>query len=96
MDEEMIDVEILRLMNEIADNDYGCEKMDKLQRQLHSLQDLKAKLPKKRKVRDWFWENSKPLIAAGTGLATTMIVISSEHLGPILSKAFAFIPKPKI
>ena len=96
MDEEMITVEILRLMNKIADADYGSEKMTELQKQLHSLMDLQNKMPKKRSAKDWFWENSKPLIAFASATLTTVVVVGNEHFGPILSKAFGFISKPRI
>lgn len=94
--DDRIDAEINRLMEEIANHQYGDEVMDKLQRQLHSLQDLKNKIPKKRTVREWFWDNSKTIIGCGVTIVTTAIVVGNEHTGPILSKAFGFISKPKI
>jgi len=96
MDEKELDDQISRVLNAINGHDYGDEGMDKLQRQLHSLLDMKAKIPKKRRVRDWFWENSKPLVGAGATLLCTWFVLAKEEVGPVLSKAMAIIPKPKV
>jgi len=35
-------------------------------------------------------------MGAGVTLLTTLLVINSEHVGVITSKAFSFIPKPKM
>lgn len=35
-------------------------------------------------------------VTVGAGLLTTLLVINSEHVGVITSKAFSFIPKPKL
>lgn len=96
MDEELLNEQIVRIMGAINDHDYGNEDMNQLQKQLHSLLDLKNKLPKKRTFKEWLWENSKPLVGGAFGLITTVIVVGNEHTGPILSKAFGFISKPKI
>lgn len=96
MTEEQINEQISRILEAIDEHDYGDEGMNQLQKQLHSLLDMKNKLKQKRTFKEWLWDNSKPLVGGAFTLITTVIVVGNEHTGPILSKAFGFISKPKI
>lgn len=96
MNEEQVKEQIVELMQRIKETPYGGEEMDKLQRQLHSYVDILNKLPKKRKIRDWFWENSRTLLGIGAMCLLTAATLGAESVGPIFGKAFGFIPKPKI
>lgn len=96
MEEKLLDEQIARVMEAINRHEYGDDDMNQLQKQLHSLLDMKAKIPKKHRVRDWFWENSKPLVGAGATLVCTWFILAKEEVGPVLSKAMAIIPKPKV
>lgn len=77
-------------IEQMAALDKASEEFETLLIKLERLQKIKSNDKSFSKISPEVW------ITVGAGLVTTLLVINAEHVGVITSKAFSFVPKPKL
>jgi hypothetical protein len=70
--------------------DKASEEFETLLLKLERIQKIKSSDKTFQKISPEVW------VTVGAGLLTTLLVINAEHVGIITSKAFSFVPKPKL
>lgn len=76
------------LINQMSFLDKTTPEFEELMTRLERLQKLKTR--SKFRIPPEVW------VPSATTLLMAIIVINAEHIGPVTSKAFSFVPKPKI
>lgn len=78
------------LIDQMSELDKSSEEFETLLVKLERLQKIKSNDKNSSRIPAEVW------LTVGAGLLTTLLVINAEHVGVITSKAFGFVPKPKL